>query len=466
MQRLTGLDASFLYMETPTAPMHVANLMVMDPSSMPGGWSAESVKDIYRQRLHLAPPFRRRLVEVPLGLHHPLWIEDPGFDLDWHVRHIAVPPPGSREQLEALASHLMSIPLDRSRPLWEAWIIEGLEDGNVGVVTKVHHSAIDGGAGEEIMVNLLDLEPEPRTVEPPDPPWQPDPIPNDLELLGYAASSLARSPMRLVKALRRTAGAAFSIRQQNRLPDVAPPPSPFSAPRTSFNHALTPRRSFAVETISLDEVKQVKNAFRCTVNDVVLALCGSALARYLTDRGEQLESSLVAMVPISVRTSDEEGRLGNRVSTMLTTLATDVEDLGERLGAIHEGTERAKEQQELIGADTLQDWVEFAAPALLGRAARLYSSTRMADRHRPLFNVTISNVPGPPFPLWFAGAKVVATYPIGPIFDGGGLNITVMSYLDRMDFGLLACPDLISDVRGLAHSVGEALEMYKKAAEA
>ncbi len=208
----------------------------------------------------------------------------------------------------------------------------------------------------------------------------------------------------------------------------------------------------------------MKNAFGCTVNDVVLALCGSALGRYLTERGEQLESSLVAMVPISVRTSEEEGRHGNRVSSMLTTLATDVEDPAERLRVINEGTRRAKEQQELIGADTLQDWVEFAAPAVLGRAARLYSSTRMADLHRPLFNVTISNVPGPPFPLYFAGAKVVATYPMGPIFDGGGLNITVMSYLDRMDFGLLACPDLLSDVRGLAHGIGEALELYKKAA--
>lgn len=464
MQRLTGLDATFLYMETPASPMHVASLMILDPTGKEGGWAFDDVVSVYRERLHLAPPFRRRLVNVPFELHHPLWIEDPDFDLNWHVRHIAVPPPGTREQLETLAAHLMSIPLDRNRPLWEAWIIEGLEDGKVAVITKVHHSAIDGASGEEILVNLLDLEATPAPTPPPDEPWEPDRVPNDTELVGYAMSSLARTPIRALKAARRSTEAALNIRRRNREPDVTPPPAPFSAPRTSFNQALTRHRSFATETISLSEVKEVKQAFGCTVNDVVLALCGTALKHYVDDRGEQLEQSLVAMVPISVRTEDQQGTHGNRVSMMLTTLATDIDDLQQRVDIIHDVTSAAKHQQNLIGADTLQDWTEFAAPAVFGRAARLYSRTRIADRHRPIFNVTISNVPGPPFPLFFGGSKLDAVYPMGPIFDGGGLNITVMSYLDKMDFGLLACPDLIPDVRTIADGIGAALEEYKKAA--
>jgi WS/DGAT/MGAT family acyltransferase len=465
MQRLTGLDATFLYMETPTMPMHVASLMILDPTEMPEGWTYDDVMTVYRERLHLAPPFRRRLVEVPFELHHPLWIEDPDFDLEWHVRHIAVPPPGTRDQLETLAAQLMSIPLDRNRPLWEAWVIEGLEDGNIAVVTKVHHSAIDGQSGEEILVSLLDLEPGTHHVPPPEEEWVPDRVPSDTELVGYALSSLVRSPPRFFKAIQRTTGAALNVRRRNREPDVTPPPAPFSAPHTSFNHALTRNRSFASETVSLADVKHVKNAFGCTVNDVVLALCGSALKHYVDGRGEQLEASLVAMVPISVRTDDQKGTHGNRVAMMLTTLATDVDDPAERLHMINDVTGNAKEQQSLIGADTLQDWVEFAAPAVMGRAARLYSRTRTADRHRPIFNVTISNVPGPPFPLYFAGMKLVAVYPMGPVFDGGGLNITVMSYLDKMDFGLLACPDLIPDVSSIAHGLSAALEEYKKAAD-
>src|SRR5690606_18973295 len=189
MQRLTGLDAGFLSMETPTSPMHVASLAVFDPSEVEGGWSIEQVKDVYGQRLHLAAPFRRRLVQVPFGLHHPLWIEDPDFDLDWHIRHIAVPAPGGPRELAALAGHLVALPLDRSRPLWEMWVIEGLEQGHVAVLSKVHHAAIDGASGNEILVATLDLEPDPPPTPQPEDPWVPDRVPSDAELLTYAATS-------------------------------------------------------------------------------------------------------------------------------------------------------------------------------------------------------------------------------------------------------------------------------------
>jgi diacylglycerol O-acyltransferase len=464
MQRLTGLDASFLYLETPNSPMHVASVIVVDPSTAPGGFSLARALSMYDERLHLAPPFRRRLVEVPFQLHHPVWIEDPAFDLNWHVRHIAVPGPGGTDELNTLVSHLVAIPLDRTRPLWEVWIMEGLENGNVAILTKVHHSAIDGAAGNQIMVAMFDLSPEGEDIPPPEEEWVADEVPSDTQLVGYAASSLARQPLRAAKAVRRTTGVALNIRRRNREPDVAPPPAPFSAPRTSINQPLTARRSFDTVTLSLPTVKKIKNAFACTVNDVVLALCAGALRRYFESIDEDLDGSLVAMVPVSVRTDD--GGEGNQVSSMLASLATDIDDPVERLTTISQGMKRAKEQQTLIGADTLQEWAEFAAPAVAGTAARLYSRTRISGRHRPLFNVTISNVPGPPFPLYMAGAQVQATYPVGPITDGGGLNMTVMSYLDNLDFGLLACPDVLPDVSAVGRGLTDALAELEKCADA
>jgi WS/DGAT/MGAT family acyltransferase len=457
MQRLSGLDASFLYLETPSSHMHVAGLMILDPSSVEGGITLEDVKAVYGQRLHLAPPFRRRLVEVPFGLHHPLWIEDPDFDLDYHIRATALPSPGTPEQLSTLVGRLSALPLDRTRPLWEVWVIEGLEDGNVAVLSKVHHAAIDGASGNELTVALLDLTPE-IAVHEPDEEWVPDHIPNDVELLTYALTSLARQPVRVIRALGKTTGAALAVRRRNREePNLVPPPSPFSAPRTSFNTAITPRRTFAYTTVSLPTVKAIKNATGSTVNDVVLALCAGALRRYLDEHGEHPDGPLVAMVPVSVRTEDDK-EMGNRVSSMFASLATDVDDPVDRLKVIHECMDEVKEQQKAIGADTLGDWAEFAAPALAGRAARLYSRTRMADRHRPLFNVTISNVPGPPFPLYSIGARMVSNFPVGPIMDGGGLNMTVMSYLDQLDFGLQACPDVLPNVWSLAEGLQEALD--------
>ncbi len=458
MQRLTGLDASFLYLETPSSHMHVAGLMILDPSEADGPVDLDRVKEVYGQRLHLAPPFRRRLAEVPFGLHHPLWIEDPDFDIDYHIRSTALPAPGNREQLATLVGRLSAIPLDRTRPLWEVWVIEGLDDGNVAVLSKVHHAAIDGASGNEMTVALLDLSREIAEHEPTE-EWVPDRIPSDAELLAYAATSLARQPFRVARAVGKTAGGALAVRRRNReRPNLDPPPSPFQAPRTSFNTAITPRRSFAYKSVPLPLVKGVKNATGATVNDVVLALCAGALRSYLDRQGEQPEGPLVAMVPVSVRSDDEKDALGNRVTSTFASLATDIDDPVKRLEVIHECMAEVKEQQRALGADTLGDWAEFAAPAVAGLAARLYSRTRMADRHRPLFNVTISNVPGPPFPLYSIGARMVANFPVGPIMDGGGLNMTVMSYLDQLDFGLQACPDVLPDLWSLADALPAALD--------
>ncbi|HUR76662.1 MAG TPA: wax ester/triacylglycerol synthase family O-acyltransferase [Acidimicrobiales bacterium] len=466
MQRLTGLDATFLYLETPTTHMHVASTAIFDPSDVPGGYSFDKVKEMVANRLPLLPPFRRRLVFIPFQLHHPLWIEDPDFDIDYHVRRAALPAPGGEKELAEFAADVMSRPLHRSRPLWEMYVLEGLEGGYIGTVTKTHHAAIDGVSGAELTANLLDLTAETMWLDPAEDTWKPDRIPSDAELVGFAAQSLARQPIAAAKAVRRTASAALNVRRRNREPSVAPPPAPFSAPNTSINASISPHRKFAFTQMSLEDVKQVKNTLGGTVNDVVLALCSGALRHFFENRDEHPEGSLVGMVPISVRAEEEQGAMGNRVSSMLVSLASDVADPLERLHTIRDATKNAKEQDKAIGADTLTNWTEFAAPAIAARAARLYSTMKIADRHRPLFNVTISNVPGPPFPLYSAGARMIAMYPMGPIMDGGALNITVMSYMDTMNFGLVACGETIPDVEDLAHHLDEALDELLKLANA
>lgn len=464
MQRLTGLDATFLYLETPANHMHVGSLAIFDPSTVPEGYEYEKVVDLVRDRLPLLPPFRRRLKEIPFQLNHPVWVEDPGFDIHNHMRRMAVPAPGGMAEIAELAADFMGRQLDRNKPLWEMWVVEGLEDGNIAVLTKTHHAAIDGVSGAELTVNLLDLQPEPAP-SPPD-EWKPDRVPSDFELVGFALASLARQPVRAAKTARRTAEALWGLRQRNRHPDVSPPPAPFSAPRTSINTSITARRSLGYLQVDLEEVKRIKGALGGTVNDVVLAACGRGLRNYFEAKGETLDGPLVAMVPISVRGEDEQGAMGNKVGAMMVSLADDRKECVDQLRAISDGTKHAKDQEKAIDAATLaSDWTEFAAPSVAALAARLASRTRVFDRVRPMFNVTISNVPGPPFPLYSAGARMTAMYPMGPITDGTGLNITVMSYMGQMFFGLLACKDTIPDVERIVDGLDEALKELSKAAD-
>jgi len=463
MKRLSGLDASFLYLETPTAHMHVAGTNIYDPTGMKERWDAERLKYEIERRLHLVPPFRRRLKEIPFQLHHPLWIEDPDFDLDYHVRQTSLTT-GTREELAQVAGDLMGRPMDRSRPLWDMTVIEGLEDGHIAVVSRTHHAAIDGASGMDITVNLLDLTPEEQPVPPPEEEWKPDRIPSDFELVGFATQSLARQPLSALKAVRRTTQAALNIRQRNRQPDVSPPPAPFTAPRTPLNGAITARRSFAMADVPLDDIKAIRKAIGGTVNDIVLALCSGALRVYLQEKGQLPEQALVAMCPISVRSEADKSAHGNQISSMLVSLASNLDDPLERVRVIQQSTSQAKEQANAIGADTLMNWAEFAAPAVAASAMRLYSRMKVADRHRPLYNTVISNVPGPQFPLYMSGAKMLAMYPMGPLNDGAGLNMTLISYLGQVHFGLVACPDLIPDVDHLAELIPEALVELKKAA--
>ncbi|MFZ4517234.1 MAG: WS/DGAT/MGAT family O-acyltransferase [Microthrixaceae bacterium] len=462
MERLSGMDATFLYIETPAGHMHVAMVGIYDASTMPGGYSFDAIKEVIRQRLPLVPPFRRRLVEVPFQLHHPVWIEDPNFNLDYHVRRIGCPAPGGRRELAEVAGQIISIPLDRTRPLWEAWVIEGLKQDRVGFVVKVHHSAVDGASGAEIMTELYDLGPEGREVEAD--PVPPEHVPSDLELVSFAAVSKARRWGDAVGLVGRTAKSIAQVITNARDPEKRHGAIPLTAPRTPFNAAITPHRTVAFARLPLDEVKAVKSALDVKVNDVVLAVCTGTLRNYLKGLDALPEEPLVAVCPVSVRNEDEKGQIGNHVSAMFASLPVQLDDPADRVARIVESTQGAKEDHSAIGARTLTDWAEWAAPRTFGLASRLYSSMNLANAHRPIHNLVISNVPGPPFPLYMAGAEMVAAYPMGPIMDGAGLNITVLSYRDHVDIGFLACTDLVPDIWDVAGAVQPAFDELKRLA--
>jgi diacylglycerol O-acyltransferase len=450
MERLRGADAFFVYMETPTTHLHIGFVGVLDTEGMTEPYSFEHMLGVVEERLHLFPPFRRSLATVPLSLHHPVWIDAEDFDLERHVRRAALPPPGGKSELAAFAGEVMSRPLDRAAPLWEMWFVEGIEDGRVAMVAKAHHSIVDGVGGTDMLMSLLDLEPD-RQVPPPEQPWRPEPRPSDAALLVAAVGDLARQPGRMARVARRAAteavGAGRGIRRSSG-PAFTPAQS-----RTFLNATISPHRSIAFAEFALDDARAVKRALGGTVNDVVLAACGGALHRYLLAHGEPLSGPLVASVPVSVRTEDDRGELGNRLAGLIVPLATDVDDPVERLHAITDATQRAKEIQTGVAAHVMTEWTEFAMPLVAGRAFRFLSRNRLMERVPPLFNVSISNIPGPPVPLYVAGARLVSMYPMGPVMDGNALNMTVVSSEGTMFVGLIACRETVPDLDALAAAV-------------
>ncbi len=471
MERLSGLDATFLYLETSAQHMHVSIVAILDPSGAPGGYSFERVQDLIASRVHLLKPFHRRFVRVPFDLHHPVWVEDPAFDIIHHVRRISCPAPGGLRELAAVCGRINSTPLDRTRPLWEAWIIEGLEGGRFALLTKVHHCTVDGASGADLLVHLFSLERD-APAPPPAPRAPSEPVPSELAMVRNALASRVRQPLEMVQLVRRTVTAVADVVRRRRDPGSRSGATPLTAPRTRFNGTITARRNVAFARIPLAPVKAIRKAFNVTVNDVVLAICAGTLRRYLRNMGELPQQPLVAVCPISVRDT-KEGKdalrpvaSSNRLSAMFTSLATDIADPIARLRAIQATTRGAKEEHNAIGADMLQNWAEFAAPTVFSLAARLYARMKLADRHRPVHNLVISNVPGPPFPLYLAGAELVAAYPMGPVFEGAGLNITVFSYMGSVDFGFNAAANAVPDIWDLAGCVQPAFDELVSAAGA
>jgi diacylglycerol O-acyltransferase len=459
MDRLSGLDASFLYLETPAQLMHVCGLIVLDPSTMPEPYSFASMRDGIEARVRDVPEFTRKLRRVPLGLDHPVWVRDQQFDIERHVHRLALPTPGGYAELTELAGHLAGLPLDRSRPLWEMWVIEGYraEDGTdlIAVFQKMHHATVDGVSGASLISHLCSLEPaaEPIGSLEEKKGWPHEP--GRGELLGRAVVSSATRPFATFGLLAPTVkGVVGTIGRAREGTAMA---APLTAPRTSFNGTITGHRVIAFAEMDLDVIKEIKGATGTTVNDVVLAVAGGALRSYLEDRDELPDSSLIATVPVSVR-SESTRNGANKVSALFTRLGTDVEDPLERLEELATSNRNAKEHHKAISADSLQDWAEFAAPRTFGLAVRAYASLRLAEKHPVVHNLVISNVPGPPLPLYFMGALIKALHPLGPVFHGAGLNITVMSNDGRIGVGVIACRESMPDVDDLAQRFPAELE--------
>lgn len=468
MERLLGRDAIFLYMETSANPMQMAFAAVLDPSTVPGGAPEPRelylrVRELLEARLHLFAPFRQRLVEVPFDLHHPVFVEDPAFDLDFHLRRAALPAPGGKRELEEFVADVVGRPLDRRHPLWEMYVVEGVEGGEWALVAKTHHAIVDGVGGNEVLVNLLDLSPETREVDRPDDPWEPEVVPSDVRLVGRALGETLRSPPRAVRAVGRTTRTLAGV----LLERVRRPEEPLATlgPRTVLNDTRSPHRAVAFGRLSLDDVRLVKDAFGVKVNDVVLAVTGRALRRFLAELGDEPDRQLVASVPISIREETGEGA-GNRVAGMTVPLADDLDDPAEQLARVHAVAGRAKEQLGAITADILRDWTEFATPALAVQAFRFYAGFNLARRHPPVANITISNVPGPDIPLYIAGSRVRSLYPLGPVIWGQAVNVTVVSYRGEMFVGAIADREVVADVGPFAEHITKALHEFVEAAEA
>ena len=478
MRQLTSLDAQFLGVETASTYGHVGGLAVYDPSTAPGG--TLEIADVCRllsERMHLLPPFRWRLVPVPLGIDLPYWVEDPDFDLDFHIRESAVPPPGDDLRLAETVARIFARPLDRSRPLWELYLIQGLQDGRAALLTKVHHAMVDGVSGNEILGVLLDSSPEGRELPPvPDEPAG-ERVPGDLEMLGRGLLGIPRQPLRALRSLPSALPNLTALPGANAFPAVpritgalsrvrGDDPSVLEVttarpPKTSFNGRVGPHRRFAFGSLSLETVKRLKNELGITVNDVVVALCATAVRDWLLDRDELPEDPLVAMIPVSVRTEEEAGTYGNRISTMIVPIPTNVEDPRERLLRAHEYLRSAKDHHRALPADLLTDATSFIPPAVAARAAR--TTMDILGRTRPPLNLVISNVPGPREPIYCAGAELQANYPVSVVIDGVGLNMTVMSYRDHLDFGIIADRDQVDDAWALMDGTAAALDELETA---
>ena len=448
--------------------MHTLKIAVMDPATVPGGYSFQLVHDVLASRIHLLPPFTRRIVPVPYGLYHPVWVEDPDFDLTDHLYRIVLPSPGGPRQLGQAISDVAARPLDRAKPLWEIHVVEGLERGRIAFIAKVHHALADGVSSAEMLMAVMgdDGVPDGKwlTGDQPVRP-APQPLPSRRSLITGALIDLARLLTTLPGQLRRTANGLREMRRRTSASEASPP-RVFSGPRTSFNRALSADRIFAFTSLELDEAKRVKKLTETTLNDVVMAVCAGALRRYLAERGEPIDRPLVAGVPVSTRTAEQRGTYGNRVSNMFTTVPADLADPLARLRSISAVNRAAKAQADALGSDSFEALNEYTPPPLTTLYARIMSRLRIADRTRSPINLVISNVPGPTAPLSIAGARLEAIYSVGPILEGIGLNITMWSYLGQMNFGLLSCQSLLPDLWRLADLLHDSMAELVKAAEA
>ncbi|HVC07836.1 MAG TPA: wax ester/triacylglycerol synthase family O-acyltransferase [Solirubrobacterales bacterium] len=459
LDRLTAVDASFLTNESATSHMHVGGIQVF---AGPPPRYLDLVEHV-RGRLRQVPRFRQRLVVPPLEAGRPLWVDDVNFNLTYHIRHTALPAPGGEDQLRQLAGRVFSQQLDRSKPLWEMWLVQGLERDRFALLTKTHHAMVDGVSGVDIGTVLFDPEPvpEPAVVEDE---WVPRPSPSTAELVGRGAFDLAVAPVKLAERAMEAVlhPAAAGKRALEALEGVSEVVGAFAdpAPDVPLNQAIGPHRRFAWARSELATFKRIKDALGGTVNDVVLAVVTGALRDWLHGRGIRTEGlELRALVPVSIRAEDERGQLGNRIAAMRAPLPVYVEDPVRRLRIVSEEMEGLKRSKQALGAEVISRFNDFAPPTLLAQASRINFSTR-------LFNLIVTNVPGPQIPLYVLGRELEEVFPVAFLPQSHALAVAIMSYNGRIGFGLLADYDSMEDVEAIGRGIGESLAELEAAAAA
>jgi WS/DGAT/MGAT family acyltransferase len=463
MRPLSGLDAAFLYLEVPRAPMHVAALSIFETGIDAPSLDFAAVRAHVAARLHLVRTYRERLVRVPLNLGHPYWVDDPIFDLDHHLHHARLPAPGGWSALRTLMADVISRPLDQSRPLWEMVFIEGLDTvegvppGSVALIGKVHHAASDGLAGSSMLGVMLDATSDPPPAATPT-PWQPSPVPDDLAVLRRTSLDTLGTPRRVFDLFSASVRSAIRLPVVARAAGIRSLPWLYTAPHTRLNVPVNARRTWDGCTISLDRIKAVKNQLPgITVNDVILAVSAGALRHYLLAHDDLPQKPLIAMVPINTRPAETQSAMGNEVSAILVKLATDEADPVRRLMRIHAGASQSKAYHHAVDARGIVEATQLIPFALASAAARLYTGSRVTGRINPIFNCVITNVPGSPVPLYLHGARMIRTLGMTPIYDGVGLLITVFSYAGTVTLTATSCSEIMPDTDVFVGCVQEAL---------
>jgi WS/DGAT/MGAT family acyltransferase len=463
MQRMTGIDPMFIYSDTPETPMEVAYACVFDPTGLDGGYSFEHVTGVLQTRIPTLQPFRRRLIPVPLGLDHPRWVDDPDFDLANHLHRTALPEPGGHPEFRAKVAEVMGRPLTPEQPPWEMHVIEGMADGMVGLLAKMHHSVIDGVAGAELLAKLLDLTPEGSAVTEPRPPWVPARLPSPTQLITDALPTALRSPIRGLRAVREVGRTAVRLARCAVDDRTGPVSIPLGAPDT-FESAVGARRAVSFAELDLAEVRKLKARFGSTINDVVLAVCSGALRLHLATHGEDVASPFVAVVPVSVRAEQDAAVLGNHLSAMFVPLSNDRQTPLERLRTVTAASTSCKGQERAVGFGPMATLLAEAVPPAVAKPMVQFGVRSGVLRKLRPGNLMISNVPGPDFPLYFAGMELRAAYPLGPVVDGVALNVTVQSYRDSLFVGINACAAAVPDLPALTRAMVDELALLSRMA--
>lgn len=468
MRQLSELDASFLYLESETAPMHIGGIYLFDASERDTPLAFSTFVAYLRSRLHVVPLFRQRLKEIPFRLGRPYWIDDPDFSIERHLAYVNLGDNGDQSSLMKLASRILEQPLKRDRPLWQITFVDGFHSaGDVdsqngfALIVKLHHAAIDAFSGEEIIAKLLEYGPEPRPIDPPR-NWAPGAAPSDERVMLQAGANLVRKPLQITSVAFSAAEATARGIIQKQMRKLPLPFPIFSAPHSPFNRQITANRQIVSGSVDLVRLKAIKASLgSVTLNDVVLGLCAETLRRYMLAQGLETERSLVAMTPISVRSSSLRKATGNQMSAMLLDLATSEPDPARRIRRIHWNAVESEPYREAIAADRL---TELLPSTMLALSARLYSELQIAQRYQPVFNLPITNVPGPQVPLYLQGAKLMAQFNTAPLFDSMGLVIVAVSYQGALTVNFTLCPDVVAEGESLTRLLGESLDAIEEAA--